>query len=76
VAVAAASSDSVTLWQIGIDVLAGYEGQGLGKYLVSELTKAILKKNIVPYYGTWSANIASRRLALACGYVPFWTEIF
>jgi len=71
---AGASEDSPMFWQIGIDVLPEYRNRGLAVYLVSALTDEILKRGAVPYYGTWSANIASRCVAAASGYFPAWVE--
>lgn len=73
-AMAGASMDSGLFWQIGIDVMPGYRNKGLGTFLVSALTDEILKRGAVPYYGTWSANIASRSVALGSGYFPAWVE--
>jgi GNAT superfamily N-acetyltransferase len=73
-AMAGASMDSGMFWQIGIDVLPDYRNNGLGAYLVSALTDAILERGFIPYYGTWSANIASRNVAASSGYFPAWVE--
>ena len=75
-AMAGASMDSGLFWQIGIDVMPEHRKKGLAAYLVSELTDEILKRNAVPYYGTWSANIASRSVAAASGYFPAWVETY
>lgn len=75
-AMAGASMDSELFWQIGIDVMPEHRKKGLAAYLVSELTEEILKRNAVPYYGTWSANIASRSVAAASGYFPAWVETY
>ncbi len=61
-----------TMWQIGIDVLPAYKGRGLGAYLVRELALEIERQGKLPYYNTWSANIASTRLALSVGFTPVW----
>lgn len=75
-AMAGASMDSELFWQIGIDVMPGYRKKGLAAYLVSALTDEILNRNAIPYYGTWSANIASRSVAAASGYFPAWVETY
>lgn len=75
-AMAGASMDSELFWQIGIDVLPEHRKKGLATYLVSELTDEILRRGAVPYYGTWSANIASRSVAAASGYFPAWVETY
>ncbi|HEX7714065.1 MAG TPA: GNAT family N-acetyltransferase [Bacillota bacterium] len=74
VAMAGASMDSELFWQIGIDVMPDHRRMGLAVYLVSALTEEILKRGFIPYYGTWSANIASRNVAAGSGYFPAWVE--
>lgn len=73
-AMAGASMDSELFWQIGIDVMPEYRNRGLATCLVGALTDEILQRGAVPYYGTWSANIASRSVALNSGYFPAWVE--
>lgn len=75
-AVAGADDYREPLWQIGIDTVKEYRGQGLAKLLVQQLTKELLKIDKVPYYTTWSGNIASMRTALAVGFYPAWVEYF
>ena len=72
VAMAGASADSATMWQLGIDVLPEYRGQGLATYLTRWLTVETLQRGFVPYYGTASSNIASQRVAHRAGYLPAW----
>ncbi len=71
-AMAGASADSETLWQIGIDVLPAHRGRGLAAALVGMLTQEILARGKVPYYGTSASNIASQRVAHRAGYAPAW----
>lgn len=75
VAMAGASADSPTLWQIGIDVLPEYRGRGFAAALVTHLKNDILAEGRLPFYGTASSHIASQRTALAAGFKPAWTEI-
>ena len=75
-AMAGASRDSELFWQIGIDVVPDYRNKGLATYLVSALTDEILNRRAIPYYGTWSANIASRSVAAGSGYFPAWVETY
>ena len=75
VGMAGASSDSERFWQIGIDVIPEYRGLGLGSELVSALTQAVFMHGAVPYYSTWSGNIASQNTARKSGYYPAWSEI-
>lgn len=58
--------------QIGIDTLPAYRHRGLATYLVKTLSDIIEADGNVTYYTTWSANLASTRVALACGYLPAW----
>jgi GNAT superfamily N-acetyltransferase len=76
VAVAGADNYHDPLWQIGIDTIKEYRGQGLAKLVIQQLTKEILKVDKIPYYTTWSGNIASMRTALASGLYPAWVEYF
>lgn len=76
VALAAADDYLETMWQIGIDTLPKYRGKGLATFLVQALTKEIIKQDRIPYYTTWSANLASINVALATGFRPVWVEYF
>jgi GNAT superfamily N-acetyltransferase len=76
VGIAGASADSDTLWQIGVGVADGYHRRGIGKTLVSALTKAVIEAGKIPYYSTWPANIASNALAQSLGFWHAWTEIY
>lgn len=75
IGVAACSNDTEEMYQIGIDVIEGYRGKGIAKALLSSLSKEILKFNKVPFYGTAFSNIASKNLALSCGYKLAWIEM-
>jgi predicted GNAT family acetyltransferase len=74
--VAGASADSDDLWQIGVKVQDAYQGQGIGKALVSRVTAAILAAGKVPYYCTWVGNVLSSNTALSLGYRLAWTEVY
>lgn len=74
--IAAADDSMGEMWQIGIDITAKYRQRGLAAYLVKTLADAILAENRLPFYTTWSANIASSRVALSCGFVPVWIGYF
>ncbi len=69
-AMAGASADSHTLWQIGIDVLPGYRGRGLGSLLVENLCHEVERRGAVPFYGTSLSNIHSQNIAWKCGFRP------
>ncbi|MCM1328711.1 MAG: GNAT family N-acetyltransferase [Ruminococcus sp.] len=75
VGMAGASNDSPRFWQIGIDVIPEYRNMGLGSELVAALTQAVFMRGAIPYYSTWSGNIASQNTARRAGYYPVWTEI-
>lgn len=72
---AGASSDSRKFWQIGIDVVPEFRGRGIGSELVSALTQAVFMHGAIPYYSTWSGNIASQNTARRAGYYPVWSEM-
>ncbi len=69
---AGACIDCKTMWQIGIDVKPGFRGAGLAACLVSRLTAMILKRDIVPFYATSTANIPSQSVAHRSGFAPAW----
>jgi len=72
---AAASADSDSMWQVGIDTLAEYCDRSIGKALISRLTKALFDIGKLPYYSTSTNNIASRRIATSLGYRPAWVDV-
>jgi hypothetical protein len=72
VAMAGASVDSKTMWQIGIDVMPAFRNAGLATCLVSNLAVMIIERGIVPYYGAASSNIASQAVAYRSGFAPTW----
>ena len=74
--VAAASTDSDTLWQCGVDVYSAHRGKGLGAALTSRAAWAVLDNGRTPYYGSSVNNIASRRTAQAAGFYPCWVSVF
>lgn len=72
---AGASTDSNTMWQIGIDVIPEYRGRGIGTYLVTLLKDEILKRGKIPFYGTASSHFHSQNIALNSGFFPAWAEL-
>lgn len=76
VGIACASADSKTMWQIGVDVLPEYRGNGIAVKLVNMLTIETLNRGIVPYYTTDCANINSQKVAIKSGYSPAWSHCF
>lgn len=72
---AGASADSPAMWQIGIDVVPHYRRGGIGIMLVKLLRNEILRRGILPYYGTAISHVASLRIAVSAGFQPAWTEL-
>lgn len=72
---AGVSADSPDLWQIGIDVLPGFEGRGVGTMLAGLLKNEVLERGALPYYGTGFSHLASQRVALKAVFWPAWTEL-
>lgn len=73
-AMAAADDDWGSLWQIGIDTALPFRGRGLAKYLVGALAAEIEARGMLPFYTTWSANVASTMTALGAGFRPAWVS--
>ncbi len=74
--VAGSSQDSETMWQIDIDVFPQYRGYGLATALTNHLSKEILNRGVVPYYGTASSNIPSQKVAYKAGFFPSWMCVY
>ncbi len=75
VALAGASADCDTMWQIGIDVLPAYRRQGIAAALTVKLALEILARNRVPFYCAAWSNIPSVRNAVRSGFRPAWAEL-
>ena len=75
IALAGASADCDTMWQIGIDVLPEYRRQGIASSLTSTLAFEILKRDKVPFYCCAWSNIRSVRNAIKSGFRPAWVQI-
>ena len=73
---AAASSDSETMWQIGVDVVPNCRSRGIGTALTFLLKNRLLKDGILPFYGTAASHIISQNVAVAAGFVLAWTELY
>ena len=76
VAMAGASEDSETMWQIGIDVMPVYEHKGIAVYLVTMLKEKILEMGRIPFYGTSESHSNSLNVGIKSGFLPAFTEIF
>ena len=75
IALAGASADCDTMWQIGIDVLPRYRRQGIACTLTSKIAKEILALGKVPFYCCAWSNIASARNAVKSGFIPAWVTV-
>jgi GNAT superfamily N-acetyltransferase len=76
VAMAGASADCKTMWQIGVNVLLPYRGKGLAAALVNMLTLEIASRGFVPYYFTSGSHVLSMRVAVRAGYIPAWVHCY
>ncbi len=72
---AGCSADTKLFWQIGIDVLPKYRGQGIGTKLVQILKNEVFRRGAIPFYGTSLSNLYSWNIAFHCGFYPAWVEI-
>lgn len=75
VGMAGASKDSEILYQIGINVMPGYNGKGIGTNLVALLKQELLRRGKVPFYGTADSHIPSKNVAINAGFFPAWAEV-
>lgn len=74
IALAGASADCDSMWQIGIDVLPAYRRKGIASALTSRLALEILERGKVPFYCAAWSNIKSVRNAIKSGFRPAWVE--
>lgn len=72
---AGASRDAEAFWQIGVDVLPSARHRGVASALTAALAREILRRGVLPFYGTAPSHIFSQRTALAAGFVPTWAEL-
>lgn len=75
-AMAGASQDSETMWQIGIRVLPGHQGEGLGANLTALLKDELLRRGILPFYSTAESHIASQNVGLRAGFRPAYAYLY
>ena len=75
IALAGASADCETMYQIGIDVLPEYRRRGIASALTSRLALETMKLGKVPFYCAAWSNIKSVRNAVKCGFRPAWVEL-
>ncbi len=74
-AMTGANADADSMWQMGVNVLPGSEGFGIGTAVVTLLKEEILRKGVLPYYGTAMSHIVSQRIAVRAGFVPAFAEL-
>lgn len=72
-AVAGATANSDRMWEIGVNSF--YEGKGYAVSALSALTREILSRGIVPFYGTALSHLASQNTALKAGFAPSFCEL-
>ena len=75
VGLAGCSADCDAMWQIGVDVLPAYRGQGIAGAVTSQLAHAVFQRGKVPFYCAAWSNIKSVRNALRCGFKPAWVQL-
>lgn len=73
---AAAGADCDEMYQVGVSVLPEYRNRGVGRAVVGRVTEMLFDMGKLPYYSTWTSNIASRRLNISLGYFPAWIELY
>ncbi|PWM70154.1 MAG: GNAT family N-acetyltransferase [Bacillota bacterium] len=75
VALAGASADCETMWQIGVDVLPEARRRGAGAAIVSALAKEVFARGKIPFYCAAWSNLRSVKTALKCGFEPAWAQL-
>ncbi len=75
IGLAGCSADCESMWQIGVDVLGAYRGQGVASCLTSRLAIEILRRGKVPFYCCAWSNIGSVRNAIKSGFRPSWVQL-
>lgn len=75
IGLAGCSADCESMYQIGIDVLPAWRGQGVAAALTSRLALEIVALGRVPFYCAAWSNIPSVRNAIKSGFRPAWVEL-
>lgn len=75
IALAGASADCESMWQIGIDVLPEYRRQGIASALTAGLALEILDRGRAPFYCSAWSNVKSVRNAIRSGFRPAWVQM-
>lgn len=74
--IAACSMDGEKLWQVDIHVQPEYQGHGIATNLTCLLKDELLRRGIVPFYGTAESHIYSQNVALDAGFHPAWAYLY
>ena len=75
IGLAGCSADCESMYQIGVDILPEYRGQGISSALTSRLALEILARGKVPFYCAAWCNIRSVRNAITSGFKTAWVEL-
>lgn len=75
VAMAAANADRYNMWQMGINVVPEYNGQGIATALVAILKNRIIELDVLPYYSTAISHVVSQKVSIQAGFIPAFTEL-
>lgn len=75
IGLAACSADCDTMWQIGVNVIPDYQGEGIASSITIKLAKEILDRGKVPFYRSPWCNIKSIRNAIKAGFRPAWCQM-
>lgn len=70
IAMAGVSRDGARLWQIGVVVLPEHRGRGLAVSLTALIRDELLRRDVVPFYGTAESHIISQNVAIRAGFRP------
>lgn len=73
-AVAGAYNDGDGVLEIGVDVARDFRGEGLANVVVAAMATRILELGALPTYYCAPTNIRSQRTALACGFLPAFSQ--
>ena len=76
VAMAGASRDGARFWQIGIIVQPEHRGRELAANLTALLKDELLRREIVPFYGTAESHIISQNVARGAGFYPAFAYLY
>lgn len=72
-AAAGATANSERMWEMGVNSFS--EGKGYAVSVLTALTREILRRGKVPFYGTATSHLASQNTALRAGLAPAFCEL-